>query len=88
MNVLAVIPARWKSKRFPGKPIAKISGLPMIVHGYRRTQEAKEVTDTVIATDDKRIVDVCKKYSLKFILSLRAPKWVSVINAIFKYRPP
>ena len=69
MNVLAVIPARWKSKRFPGKPIAKISGLPMIVHVYRRTQEAKEVTDTVIATDDKRIVDVCKKYSLKFIMT-------------------
>ncbi|NOY38062.1 MAG: 3-deoxy-manno-octulosonate cytidylyltransferase [Chlorobi bacterium] len=52
MNILAVIPARYQSSRFPGKPLADILGKPMIQHVYERTSK---VTETVVATDDKRI---------------------------------
>ncbi len=69
MKTLAVIPARWKSKRFPGKPIANIMGLPMIVHVYNRAKGSKEITDVIIATDDKRIANVCKQHSLNYIMT-------------------
>lgn len=54
-NVVAVIPARWDSTRFPGKPLASIAGEPMIVHVVRRAAAARTVTDVLVATDDKRI---------------------------------
>tara|TARA_B100001123_G_scaffold82261_1_gene93772 strand:- start:4933 stop:5694 length:762 start_codon:yes stop_codon:yes gene_type:complete len=74
MKTLAVIPARWTSKRFPGKPIANIMGLPMIVHVYNRTKGSKEITDVIIATDDKRIANVCKQHSLNYIMTSKKCK--------------
>ncbi len=55
MKVTAIIPARYASTRFPGKPLAKILGKPMIEHVYRRTLEAQTVDRAIIATDDRRI---------------------------------
>lgn len=52
MNFLAIIPARYASSRFPGKPLADIAGKPMIRHVYDRTSN---VVETVVATDDTRI---------------------------------
>ncbi len=57
MKVTAVIPARYASTRFPGKPLAEILGKPMIEHVYRRTVTAKTVDRVIIATDDQRIFD-------------------------------
>jgi 3-deoxy-manno-octulosonate cytidylyltransferase (CMP-KDO synthetase) len=54
-RILAVIPARWASSRFPGKPLAKIAGKPMIQWVYERTSKAKTVDQVVVATDDERI---------------------------------
>ncbi len=54
-KVLGVIPARWHSSRFPGKPLVDIGGKPMIQHVYERACEAKLIDDVVIATDDERI---------------------------------
>ena len=55
MRFLAIIPARYASSRFPGKPLADLGGKPVIQHVY---EQAKKVLDTVIvATDDQRIYD-------------------------------
>ena len=55
MQFIGIIPARYASTRFPGKPLADLCGKPMIQHVY---EQAKKVLDTVIvATDDQRIYD-------------------------------
>jgi len=57
MNVLAVIPARMGSSRFPGKPMAEINGKPMIGHVYQRVNKCNLLTKTVVATCDNVIMD-------------------------------
>ena len=57
-KVLAVIPARYGSTRFPGKPLAKIAGLPMILHVTRRVAGMKGIEKVIVATDDERIREV------------------------------
>lgn len=54
-RVLAVIPARFASSRFPGKPLALIGGRPMVEHVYRRLEQVKEIEEICVATDDERI---------------------------------
>ena len=55
LQVVALIPARFASTRFPGKPLADIDGRPMIEHVYRRAESAAYVTEVIVATDDLRI---------------------------------
>lgn len=55
MTTTAIIPARWGSTRFPGKPLAKISGKPMIAHVWDRAMEADGIDAVMVATDDERI---------------------------------
>ena len=57
MKVLALIPARMGSSRFPGKPMAKILGKPMIEHVYENVLKCELLTKTVVATCDKQILD-------------------------------
>ena len=54
-RVVAVIPARWASTRFPGKALADLVGEPMIAHVVRRAAEARTVDHVIVATDDDRI---------------------------------
>jgi 3-deoxy-manno-octulosonate cytidylyltransferase (CMP-KDO synthetase) len=54
-DVLAVIPARYASSRFPGKPLASINGKPMIQHVIERVRQAERVSRVVVATDDAKI---------------------------------
>ena len=56
MKVLCVIPARYASTRLPGKPLKDIAGKPMICRVYDRAIQAQKVSDTIVATDDERIV--------------------------------
>jgi 3-deoxy-manno-octulosonate cytidylyltransferase (CMP-KDO synthetase) len=56
-SVVAVIPARYGSVRFPGKVLALLDGKPIIEHVARRTAAAKTVDRTIVATDDQRIAD-------------------------------
>ncbi len=56
-----VIPVRYASNRFPGKPLADIAGKPMIQHVYERAMQSGAVS-TVIATDDERIAEVAKNF--------------------------
>lgn len=55
MKIIVVIPARYGSTRFEGKPLARINGKPMIQWVYETAQHAKEVSEVVVATDDPRI---------------------------------
>jgi len=54
-RIVAVIPARFGSTRFPGKPLTLILGTPMIAHVVTRAREARCFTEVVVATDDDRI---------------------------------
>ncbi len=56
---LLVIPARYKSKRFPGKPLAKIKNIPMIKRTYMRCLMATKKKNIIVATDDMRIKKYC-----------------------------
>jgi 3-deoxy-manno-octulosonate cytidylyltransferase (CMP-KDO synthetase) len=55
MNIVAIIPARMGSSRFPGKPLEKILGIPMIGHVYNRCKMAKTINEVYIATCDQEI---------------------------------
>jgi 3-deoxy-manno-octulosonate cytidylyltransferase (CMP-KDO synthetase) len=62
----AVIPARWASSRFPGKPLVKIQGREMILHVLDRVQAAAKIlkfSSVVVATDDQRIADLVRAHS-------------------------
>ena len=59
---VAIIPARFNSTRFPGKPLAEIEGKPLIEHVYRRVQKASFVNRIVVATDDRRIADAVERF--------------------------
>ncbi|MGY8999992.1 MAG: 3-deoxy-manno-octulosonate cytidylyltransferase [Rhodospirillales bacterium] len=69
MKILGVIPARWSSTRFPGKPLKEISGKAMIHWVWDQAIKAKSITDAVIATDDERIADYCRANGLAVIMT-------------------
>jgi 3-deoxy-manno-octulosonate cytidylyltransferase (CMP-KDO synthetase) len=60
MKIVGVIPARYQSSRFPGKPLALIKGKPMIQWVYERASLCDLIDDLVVATDDQRIFDTCQ----------------------------
>lgn len=57
MKALAIIPARYASTRFPGKPLAMIGGMSMVMRVYNQVKKAKNIADVIVATDDNRIYD-------------------------------
>jgi len=62
MQVTAVIPARYSSTRFPGKPLVDIAGVSMIERVYRRVEAVEELTQVIVATDDERIYRTVKDF--------------------------
>ena len=69
MNIIAIIPARMGSSRFPGKPLVKIAGLPMIEHVYHRTAMCKSLSDVYVATCDKEIKETVERFGGKVIMT-------------------
>lgn len=63
MKTLGVIPARYNSSRFPGKPLSLIMGKPMITYVYEAATRAKTIDKVIVATDDSRIVEAVEKFS-------------------------
>ena len=63
MNIVGVIPARYASTRFPGKPLVPIAGKPLIQHVVERCQKAKSLSDVIVATDDDRIAKVAATFA-------------------------
>ncbi len=69
MNILGVIPARYASTRFPGKPLALVAGKPMIQCVYERAQRSAMLTDLFVATDDERIVTAVEAFGGKVMMT-------------------
>jgi len=69
MSVLVVIPARYGSTRFPGKPLAMLRGKPVIQHVYEGAAQAKGVDEAVVATDDQRIAAAVKAFGGEAIMT-------------------
>lgn len=67
---MGIIPARYDSTRFPGKPLADLAGKPMIWHVYQRARASK-LDEVVVATDDQRILDTCAALGCKAVLTSR-----------------
>jgi len=73
-RISAIIPARYRSTRFEGKPLAKIHGLPMIYYVYKRAEKCHLLDELIVATDDQRIFDVVSDFGGKvFMTSLEHP---------------
>jgi len=62
VKIIGIIPARFASTRFPGKPLALIAGKPLIQHVVEQCQRAKLLAEVVVATDDDRIAAVARKF--------------------------
>ena len=69
MKIVAIIPARMGSSRFPGKPLVDICGKPMIEHVWRRVSMCKILDEVWVATPDKEIFDVVEKFGGKAIMT-------------------
>src|SRR5215471_6862783 len=66
---IAIIPARFNSTRFPGKPLINIAGKTLIEHVYRRVEQASLVDRIIIATDDSRIADAARRFGATAIMT-------------------
>lgn len=69
MKVIGVIPARYGSGRFPGKPLADICGKPMVWWVYEQLKKAKGIDEVYVATDSEKIERVCKREKMKVIMT-------------------
>jgi 3-deoxy-manno-octulosonate cytidylyltransferase (CMP-KDO synthetase) len=69
MKVVAVIPARYGSTRFEGKPLADILGKPMIQWVYEGVSQSKLIDDVIVATDDQRILEAVRSFGGKGVMT-------------------
>lgn len=69
MKIIGVIPARYKSSRFPGKPLVDICGKPMIYYVYQQALKVPEFDEIYVATDDERIKAACKEHNMNVIMT-------------------
>ncbi len=72
MRTIAVIPARYRSKRLPGKPLAEIHGKTMIQRVYERVSRASRLDEILVATDDERILDAVAGFGGKAVMTSSA----------------
>ncbi len=69
IDVIAIIPARYQSNRFEGKPLAKICGKPMIQHVVERAQNVNLLSRVVVATDDIRIGECVNSFGGEYVMT-------------------
>jgi len=69
MKILGIIPVRYASSRFPGKPLALIHGKPMIRRVYEQVQQSASISRLIVATDDERIVSEVTAFKGEVILT-------------------
>lgn len=66
MRYTVIVPARYESSRFPGKPVIDLCGVPMIVRTYRQCIQACPPETVFVATDSIKVRDVCERYESRF----------------------
>ena len=69
VQVVCIIPSRYESSRFPGKPLADLCGKPMIQHVYERVLRAKSVSFAAVATDDERIFNAVQAFGGRAVMT-------------------
>ena len=69
MSIIGVIPARYASTRFPGKPLVDINGKTMLQRVYEQTAKSKLLSDIIVATDDERIAEHAKNIGAQVIMT-------------------
>ena len=69
MKLTGIIPARYNSSRFPGKSIALLNGVPVVVHVYRQAAMFSKWHHLVVATDDVKVVSVCEDYNVPVLMT-------------------
>ena len=69
MKIIGVIPARYKSSRFPGKPLADIVGKPMIYWVYQQCKKVEDFDAVYVATDDEKIFNICKELGVEVVMT-------------------
>lgn len=74
MKIIGVIPARFKSSRFPGKPLADICGKPMIWWVYKQCKKVEDFEEVYVATDDEKIYEICKELGVEVIMTSKSHK--------------
>ncbi|MDR0676274.1 MAG: 3-deoxy-manno-octulosonate cytidylyltransferase [Elusimicrobiota bacterium] len=83
MKIIGVIPSRYNSTRFPGKPLVDICGKPMIWWVYNQVKKVNKIDDIVVATDNQSIEKVCNKYEIPSIItSENHPEHISRIHEV------
>lgn len=81
-KVVAILPARYQSSRFEGKPLADLHGKPMIWWVYNQVKKSKYINEIYVATDDKRIEEECLKYNLNCIMT--SNKWQIMLERLWE----
>lgn len=96
MKFIGIIPARYSSSRFPGKPLAILGGKAVIEHVYRQVSSVME--DVFVATDDQRIYDAVEAFGGKAIMTRSdhqvaqtesakpSTRWVETLMSLSTYR--
>ena len=74
MKIAGIIPARYDSSRFPGKPLVEIQGKPMIIHTMENAASSPVLAKVIVATDDERIKTTVEKYGGNCMLSSKSLK--------------
>lgn len=83
MKIIAIIPARYSSTRFPGKPLADICRKPMIWWVYNQVKKVPQFSEVFVALDDERIKNVCEEYGIKYMMTKNDhPEHISRIHEV------
>jgi 3-deoxy-manno-octulosonate cytidylyltransferase (CMP-KDO synthetase) len=81
-KAVGIIPARWSSTRFPGKPLHLIAGKPLLQHVWNRCRKAKNLDSVIIATDDMRIAEAAFDWGAE--VALTSPRHQSGTDRVAK----
>lgn len=68
-HIIGILPARWGSTRFPGKPLHTIAGKPLIQHVWERCKSARQLSEIIVATDDERIATAVADFGGKAVMT-------------------
>lgn len=86
MNILCVIPARYESTRFPGKPLADIMGRPMLWWVYSRVKDTGIFSEVICAVDDERIKSSCEAHDIPCLMTSSShPEHISRVHEVSEH---